>query len=72
MNIKEYVRKIKNKELNSLDTIKSVIEKVKELNKDFHCFNNICEKEALKQAKIVDKNRKGKLAGVPKNSTLYS
>jgi len=65
MNIKEYVKKIKNKELNAVDEIQDVIKKCKEWNKEYNCFVTICEEEALKQARKVDKERKGKLAGVP-------
>ncbi|MBN1923413.1 MAG: Asp-tRNA(Asn)/Glu-tRNA(Gln) amidotransferase subunit GatA [Nanoarchaeota archaeon] len=65
MDIEEYVNKIKSKKLNAVNTIKKVISKVKELNKEYNCFITICEDEALEQARLVDKNRKGRLAGVP-------
>ena len=62
MNIKDYVKKIRKGELKTVNTIKSVLEKCKKLNKEYDCFVTICEKEALESAKKV--NKKGKLAGV--------
>ncbi|MDD5499877.1 MAG: Asp-tRNA(Asn)/Glu-tRNA(Gln) amidotransferase subunit GatA [Candidatus Nanoarchaeia archaeon] len=65
MNIFDYVKKVKNGELSALNTVKAVIKKCKELNKEYNCFVNICEKEALESAKIADREKKGLLCGVP-------
>jgi aspartyl-tRNA(Asn)/glutamyl-tRNA(Gln) amidotransferase subunit A len=65
MNLNEYVKSVKKGELSALETVKSVIKKCKELNEKYNCFVNICEEEAIKQAKLADKNKKGSLCGVP-------
>lgn len=48
-----------------MDTVKSAIKKCKELNEKYNCFVTICEEEAIKQAKLADKEKKGLLCGVP-------
>lgn len=65
MKLKEYIEGIKKGEISAVDTIKKTLKEVKEINKEYNYFNVISEDLALEQAEKVDKERKGKLAGVP-------
>ncbi|MFA5303758.1 MAG: Asp-tRNA(Asn)/Glu-tRNA(Gln) amidotransferase subunit GatA [Candidatus Nanoarchaeia archaeon] len=65
MNLTEYVNNVKKGKLSAYETVKSAIKKCKELNEKYNCFITISEDEALKQAKLADKEKKGLLCGVP-------
>ncbi len=65
MKISEFVKKVKEKEIDVVENTKKVIEECKKINSEFHYFNVICEKEAIAQAKEIAENPKGRLAGVP-------
>jgi len=64
----KHVEKVKSGEINVIDYAKKVLDKCKDINKEYHYFNTICGKEALEQAKRVNKRVKegkaGRLAGV--------
>ncbi|MBU1201145.1 MAG: Asp-tRNA(Asn)/Glu-tRNA(Gln) amidotransferase subunit GatA [Nanoarchaeota archaeon] len=69
MNIKEKQLLIRERKLLAVDNIKSFLEKIKKEDKSINSFIYVAEKEALEQAKIVDKkireNKKvGRLAGL--------
>ncbi|MEA2038073.1 MAG: amidase family protein [Nanoarchaeota archaeon] len=65
MSINEFSEKVRNKEIDVIEHIHKVIEETKKINKEYNYFNNISEELALKQAKALSKNPKGKLAGIP-------
>lgn len=65
MKVKEYLKEVKNKKVSVVDTISSILEEAKKLNKEYNYFNTISENQALQQAKLIEKNPKGKLAGLP-------
>jgi len=73
MQIKDYIEKIKNDEIDVVEYIYKVIEQCKELNNDHFYFNTISQDLALHQAKAIKKLIKGndkfvkgkKLLGVP-------
>ena len=62
--MKEFIDNVKNGTIDPVENTNLVLEKCKKLNKKFNFFNLICEEEAIKQAKDLKKNPKGKLAGV--------
>ncbi len=63
--IKEFIKKVKNKEIDIIEHTHKIISKIKKINKEYHYFNEISEDLALELAKKVKQNPKGKLAGVP-------
>jgi len=73
MNVKDFVNKIKNNEIDIVEHTEKVIEECKKINKEYNYFNVISEELALEQAKDLqrqiknnDKNIKNKkLLGVP-------
>jgi aspartyl-tRNA(Asn)/glutamyl-tRNA(Gln) amidotransferase subunit A len=65
MDLFDYVSRVKKGQLSALETVRSAIKKCKELNEKYNCFVSICEEEAIKQAKLADKEKKGLLCGVP-------
>ncbi len=64
MNVNEYLNKVKKGDVSVVDNIKKVIKEAKRLNKDYNYFNVIND-GALERAKKIEKNPKGKLAGLP-------
>ena len=64
MNVEEYVRSVRNGEISVKENIKNILKEAKSLNKEYNYFNVISD-EALKKAEDIEKNRKGKLAGLP-------
>lgn len=62
--MKEFIKKVQNKEIDIVEHTKKVIEEAKRINDEYNFFTTISEEEALKQAKELAKNPKGKLAGV--------
>lgn len=65
MLIKEFVERVTSKEINILENTQKVLEETKKINKEYNYFTTISENLALQQAKELQKNPKGKLAGVP-------
>ncbi len=64
MELKEYVKGVKSGKIDPVEAIESVINKIKEINKEYNCFVSIRE-EAIEDAKKIKNNPKGRLAGVP-------
>src|SRR3990167_8656540 len=60
MNIKEFVEKIKNGEINIVEHTEKVMEECKKINKEYNYFNIISEDLALSQAKEIQKLIKSK------------
>lgn len=65
MNASEYVRKVKSGEIDVVEYVRNALEECREINDEYHYFNGISEKLALKQARIIKKSPQGKLAGLP-------
>lgn len=68
MQIVEFIKKIKNNEIDIVEHTHKVIEECKKVNREYHYFNVISEKLALKQAESVKKEIKKinkKLLGLP-------
>jgi len=65
MQVQEYIKKVQNKEISVIKTIREILKEAKDINKDYHYFNTFSEDLALGQAEKVEKNPKGKLAGLP-------
>jgi len=63
--IKEFISKVKNKEIDPIENTHKILEKIKKINKEYHYFNEISEELALELAKKAKQNPKGKLAGLP-------
>jgi len=63
--IKNFVNKIKNKEIDPVENIHKVISEIKKINKEYNYFNEVSEELAISLAKKVKQNPKGRLAGVP-------
>ena len=64
MNLKEFIQKVKKREIDIVEHTHKVIEKVKKINKEYNYFNTISEELALQQAENIKKNPHGMLAGV--------
>jgi aspartyl-tRNA(Asn)/glutamyl-tRNA(Gln) amidotransferase subunit A len=64
MNIKEYIEKIKKKEIDIVEQTKKAVYDAKKINDEFSYFSEITEDLAIKQAEALKQNPKGKLAGL--------
>ncbi|MFO8015476.1 MAG: amidase family protein [Candidatus Woesearchaeota archaeon] len=62
---KDFVRKVKDREIDVLDHTQKVLEEAKKLNKEYNYYNTISEDLAIAQAEKLKKEPKGKLAGLP-------
>ena len=60
----EFVKKIKNKEVDVVEHTAKVLEQTKKLNNEFHYLNTISNDLALESAREVKLKPEGKLAGV--------
>jgi len=65
MQIQEYIKKVQNKEISPVKTIKAILKEAKETNKEYRYFNTFSEELALELAEAQEKQPKGKLAGLP-------
>ncbi|MEA3378132.1 MAG: amidase family protein [Nanoarchaeota archaeon] len=65
MQIKEFVAKVKSKEIDILDYTSKVLQELEKTNNEYHYLSNISKELALYLAKKVSKDPSGKLAGVP-------
>ncbi|MBI2148359.1 Asp-tRNA(Asn)/Glu-tRNA(Gln) amidotransferase subunit GatA [Candidatus Woesearchaeota archaeon] len=65
MKVQEFIKKVQNKEIDIVEHTYKVLEECKKINKEYHYLNTISEELALRQAEAVNKNPKGKLAGLP-------
>src|SRR3989338_1793772 len=65
MNNKEYIENVKSGKVSAVKTVKSILSEIKKINKDYNYFNNVTSELALELAEKIDKNPKGKLAGLP-------
>jgi aspartyl-tRNA(Asn)/glutamyl-tRNA(Gln) amidotransferase subunit A len=63
--ILQYIKDVKAKKVSVVKTVKAVLEEANEVNKEYHYFNTISEELALKQAREIEKNPHGSLAGLP-------
>ncbi|MBR9692121.1 Asp-tRNA(Asn)/Glu-tRNA(Gln) amidotransferase subunit GatA [Candidatus Woesearchaeota archaeon] len=61
----DFITQIRNGDIDVVEHTRKVIEQIKKINKEYHYFNAVSEKEALEQAEKVAKNPSGKLAGLP-------
>ncbi|MBI2651411.1 Asp-tRNA(Asn)/Glu-tRNA(Gln) amidotransferase subunit GatA [Candidatus Woesearchaeota archaeon] len=66
MNIKNFVDKLKNNEIDIIEHTKKVIDECKKVNKEYHYFNVISEELALEQAKEIQKQLKNKNKNIKK------
>jgi len=64
MNVEEYVTGVRKGEISVKENIKKILNEAKKINKEYNYFNVISD-DALTKAEEVEKNRKGKLAGLP-------
>jgi aspartyl-tRNA(Asn)/glutamyl-tRNA(Gln) amidotransferase subunit A len=62
--IAEIAQKVRSGELKAVDLVKKSLSKIEEVN-DYDAIISTLEERALKRAEKIDKNPKGKLAGVP-------
>ena len=62
---KDFITKTKSKEIDIEEHIHKVIMECNKINKEYNYFNRISEKSALSDAKEINKNPEGKLAGLP-------
>jgi aspartyl-tRNA(Asn)/glutamyl-tRNA(Gln) amidotransferase subunit A len=62
--ISEIATKVQNKELKAVDLVKQSLKKIEETS-EFNAIISTLDKRALKRAEEIDKNPRGKLAGVP-------
>jgi aspartyl-tRNA(Asn)/glutamyl-tRNA(Gln) amidotransferase subunit A len=62
--ITEIAEKVRSGELKSVDLVKKSLAMIEE-TKDYNAIISTLEKRALARAEQIDKNPKGKLAGVP-------
>ena len=65
MKATEFIKKVKNKEIDIVEHTHKVLEECKKLNKEYNYLNIISDKLAINQAEAIKKNPKGKLAGLP-------
>jgi aspartyl-tRNA(Asn)/glutamyl-tRNA(Gln) amidotransferase subunit A len=65
MTIKNFIEKIKNREIDAVKHTKKILDRCKEINSEYNYFIDITEESALEQAEQIAKNPKGKLAGLP-------
>jgi len=65
MDISNYLKEVKSKNISVMETISNILKEAKKLNKEYNYFNVITEDLALSQAEKIEKNPKGKLAGIP-------
>lgn len=65
MDALELIKNIKSGNIDVVENTHKAIEQVKKINNKYNYMNNISEELALKQAKEVKKNPKGRLAGLP-------
>lgn len=61
----KYLEGVKSKKVSVVETVKNILEEAEKVNKEYHYFNSLSDELALQQAKAIEKNRKGKLAGLP-------
>lgn len=65
MKASEFVKKVQKKEIDIVEHTHKVLEKIKQINRDYHYFNAISESLAIGQAEKIKKDPKGRLAGLP-------
>jgi len=65
MIIKEFVEKIKRKEIDIVEHTHKTIDESKKINKEYNYFNTISDTQALMLAEKLKQNSQGKLCGVP-------
>jgi len=65
MKVQKYLSRVKSQEIDIVEHTYNVLEECKKINKEYNYFNTISEELAIKQAQLVKKNPKGRLAGLP-------
>ncbi len=64
-NVLQYLKDVKARKVSVVKTVKEILDEAEDINKEYHYFNVISRDLALRQAKEVEKNPKGSLAGLP-------
>ena len=65
MDVKTFLQEVKNNKISIEKNTKDILDEAERLNKKQNFLNTICKDFALKQAGFIEKNRKGKVAGLP-------
>ena len=65
MKVQEFIKKVHSKEIDVVEHTHKVLDEIKKINSEYNYFNTISDDLAIKQAELVKKNPKGKLAGLP-------
>ena len=65
MKVSDFIKKVHNNEIDVVEHTHKVLDECKKINSEYNYFNVISEDLAIKQAEAINKNPKGKLAGVP-------
>ncbi len=65
MQLNQFIKQVQKKEIDIVEHTHKVLEETKKINKEYNYFTTITEELALEQARNVEKNPKGKLAGLP-------
>ncbi len=65
MDVVKYLNEVKRKNISVIETISNILKEAKKLNREYNYFNIISEDLALSQAEKIEKNPRGKLAGLP-------
>jgi aspartyl-tRNA(Asn)/glutamyl-tRNA(Gln) amidotransferase subunit A len=65
VDVLQYLKDVKSGKVSVIKTVKKILDEAKEINRDYHYFNVISDELALKQAKEIEKNPHGSLAGLP-------
>ena len=61
----DFIEKVKSGEIDLVENTGRVLEELRKINSEYSYLNIISDELALKQAKELKKNPKGKLIGVP-------
>tara|TARA_Y100000310_G_scaffold334456_1_gene414274 strand:- start:8242 stop:9636 length:1395 start_codon:yes stop_codon:yes gene_type:complete len=65
VSVSSFVKKVHSGEIDVVEHTAKVLDEAKKINKEYNYFNIISESLAKQQAKVIQKNPKGKLAGIP-------
>ncbi len=70
MMLSEFIKKVRNRELDIVEHTERILEECKSLNKEYNYFNTISEELALSQAKEIKKQLKGNDKGLKSKKLL--
>lgn len=65
VDVLKYLKEVKSGNVSIVKTVKGILAEAGKVNRNYHYFNFICEDLALEQAKALEKNPHGRLAGLP-------